>query len=270
MFDDPLSALDPEVGARLFDECIVNLMKDKTRILVTNQLQFLRFCDSVVALEKGRISEHGTFDELSKNDGEVAKLLQEMESRDKQSKSGMDSTSKGEGKKSKKLESKKKKETKKKNGDGGLVSQEERNVGAVSYKVYLKYIRAGGGFFLFTVTFFLFILCAGNDLLNTLWITFWTSDANYERQPQSFYLGYYALSCVTSGIFVFLRSLVLARFGVNASEELHKGLLTSILRAPMSFFDATPTGRILSRFSKDLYAVDLEISGNMDFAIYAG
>merc|ERR1712003_119932 len=106
----------------------------------------------------------------------------------------------------------------------------------------MKYLRAGGGFLIFFIIFLLFILCAGNDLLNTLWITFWTSDANYERYPQSFYLSLYALSSFTSGVFVFLRSMFLARFGVSASKELHKDLLTSILHAPMSFFDTTPTG----------------------------
>jgi ABC-type multidrug transport system fused ATPase/permease subunit len=43
ILDDPLSALDPEVGKLLFEECILKFMKGKTRIFVTNQLQCLHF-----------------------------------------------------------------------------------------------------------------------------------------------------------------------------------------------------------------------------------
>ena len=272
VLDDPLSALDPEVGRKLFDACIVGLMKEKTRILVTNQLQFLRFCDSIVALDHGRVSEQGTFEEISKNDGEVARLLQELKQNGKKSKSSADSNEENTtATETKDIQSKYTSVQKeKKDGKGGLVTEEERNLGAVSLKVYLNYIRAGGGYLIFLLAFMMFILCAGNDLVNSLWITLWTSDASYERHPQHFYLGFYALTCFTSGIFVFLRSMFLARFGVRASNELHRGLLASILRAPMSFFDTTPTGRILSRFSKDLYSIDLEITDNMDFAIFAG
>ena len=269
VLDDPLSALDPEVGKKLFDECIVNLMKNSTRVLVTNQLQFLKFCDSVVALDKGTISEQGTFDELSNSDGEVSKLIRDLEAKQEKSSTEANETSKSSKKKSKKAIIDVQKDEKRKESDGALVSKEERNVGAVSVEVYKKYLRAGGGLLMFSFIFFLFILCAANDLLNTLWVTFWTSDSDYERQSQAFYLGFYALSSCTSGLFVFFRSMSMARFGVTASEELHKGLLVSVLKAPMSFFDTTPTGRILSRFSKDLYSVDLEITDNMDFAIFA-
>ena len=266
ILDDPLSALDPEVGRQLFDECIIDFMKAKTRVLVTNQLQFLKYCDSIAALDRGTIAEQGTFQDLSQGDGDVAKLLRDLDR-------GASSASESNGDKKKKDEKKndeKQLEDEKKDGDGDdLVSDEERLIGAVSYKVYLKYMRAGGGYLFFFAVMFLFVLCVANDLLNTLWITFWTSDADYERQSQSFYLGFYALSSVTAGIFVFFRSMSLARFGVAAAQELHVGLLKSILCAPMSFFDTTPTGRILSRFSKDLYSVDLEVTDNMDFAIFA-
>ncbi len=53
IFDDPLSALDPEVAEKVFDECIIGMLKGKTRVLITNQLQCLARCDSIVALGNG-------------------------------------------------------------------------------------------------------------------------------------------------------------------------------------------------------------------------
>ena len=75
------------------------------------------------------------------------------------------------------------------------------------------------------------------------------------------------LAC-TLGIVTFFRAYFLAQFGVRASETLHANLLTSVLRAPQSFFDTTPLGRILSRFSKDIYSIDLELSDYMDFFLF--
>lgn len=50
LFDDPLSAVDAHVGKHLFNECIVKYLKDKTRVLVTHQLQFLRQADLIIVL----------------------------------------------------------------------------------------------------------------------------------------------------------------------------------------------------------------------------
>ena len=66
----------------------------------------------------------------------------------------------------------------------------------------------------------------------------------------------------------FLKSYGLASFGVRSSFQLHAGVLRSVLRAPMSFFDTTPTGRILSRFSKDMHTVDHEIADYIDIFVY--
>mgnify|MGYP001065361705 FL=1 len=62
LFDDPLSAVDAHVGRSLFDDCIKGeFMEDKTRILVTHQLQYLPEVDKIFVLSKGRITASGTY-----------------------------------------------------------------------------------------------------------------------------------------------------------------------------------------------------------------
>lgn len=52
LLDDPLSAVDAKVGRHLFDKCIKGFLNDKTRILVTHQLQYLQQADTVIALNR--------------------------------------------------------------------------------------------------------------------------------------------------------------------------------------------------------------------------
>ena len=195
ILDDPLSALDPEVGGKLFEECVVKLMKGRTRLMVTNQLQFLQFCDNVIALGKGQVLEQGTFDDLNgKEGGEVKRLLDDLASGKDAAKKAKKSK-KGSKKKDKKVEAEGPAGTKPKTPDEnkGLVTKEERNVGAVASSVYRKYMVAGGGYLKFAFVFFGFILSAANGLASVSWISFWTTDAEYESHSRAFYLGFYAL-----------------------------------------------------------------------------
>lgn len=283
ILDDPLSALDPKVAERVFAECILGLMKEKTRLLVTNQLQFLKKCDKVVVLGNGGILEEGRCSDLLQNDGEVTRLLKELDEakakevdhgdKDHQE-SGIDDVgaagkniqnNAGEANDAPSDPQKKQAKVEK---DGTLVTKEERALGAVKWQVYRKYFAAGGGNVRFAFVYFTFVLCAAVELWKTSMISLWTADSSYEKFPIGFYMGLYAGTAIVLGIVTFVRSLNLALFGVRASQKMHDDLLSSILKAPMSFFDTTPTGRIISRFSKDLFSIDSELSEVLDFFLW--
>jgi ABC-type proline/glycine betaine transport system ATPase subunit len=206
--DDPLSALDPEVGKRMLEDCIVDLMRGKTRLLVTNQLQFLRYCDKIVALGSGKVVEQGTFTELmSREDGEVKRIVNA-------SSSGQNNTEKDQRKTADNVLGEAAKQGPRKSSIMApksakeLLTKEERNIGAVSWSVYNKYLQAGGGFVKFSFVFCAFILSAGNSLASSTWLSVWTSDAKYIRHTQGFYLGIY-------GMFAgkFERDSILSRLG---------------------------------------------------------
>ncbi|KAJ3150314.1 hypothetical protein HK101_001964, partial [Irineochytrium annulatum] len=64
LLDDPMSAVDSTVGRHLFTHCIRGALRDKTVVLVTHQLHFLPQVDRVLMMDKGRIVEDGTYEEL--------------------------------------------------------------------------------------------------------------------------------------------------------------------------------------------------------------
>jgi len=61
LLDDPLSAVDAHVGKSIFDQVIGpnGLLKNKTRLFVTNSLSFLPQVDQIIMLDGGTISEIG-------------------------------------------------------------------------------------------------------------------------------------------------------------------------------------------------------------------
>jgi len=273
ILDDPLSALDPEVAKCVFEDCIVKFMGERTILFVTNQLQFLQSCDTMVVLDKGSVLEQGTYDDLNSTDGgEIQRLLNQISQSSKRNKSDYPTESNTKIESTGKIDSGALKEVGNdevsKRAKGTLITKEERSTGAVPISMYGKYLKAGGGFLGFCVVIIGYVATGVNSVLSTVWIAVWTSDATYEKHPQSFYLGIYAGLAVTLALFTFLRTIIIVHFGIRASTTLHRDLLQSIFNAPQSFFDTTPVGRILSRFSKDMYSLDVELSAQGDFVLF--
>lgn len=55
------------------------------------------------------------------------------------------------------------------------------------------------------------------------------------------------------------RELYIRLRSLDAGRSLFIELLSSVLYSPMSFFDTTPLGRVINRFSKDIYTIDEQI-----------
>lgn len=94
-----------------------------------------------------------------------------------------------------------------------------------------------------------------------VWLTYWSEQVVANEQEafdrRGFYWGIYAALGLSLGLFTIVRSFGFAFFSAKASRTLHKDMFVNIIRAPMQFFDTTPIGRILNRFSKDTDAVDI-------------
>uniref|UniRef100_A0A8C4IQ26 Multidrug resistance-associated protein 4 n=1 Tax=Dicentrarchus labrax TaxID=13489 RepID=A0A8C4IQ26_DICLA len=84
LLDDPLSAVDAEVGRHLFEECICGLLRKKPRILVTHQLQYLKAADQIVVLKEGQMVARGTYSELQGSGIDFTSLLKEEEGQEEE------------------------------------------------------------------------------------------------------------------------------------------------------------------------------------------
>ena len=134
------------------------------------------------------------------------------------------------------------------------MEEEEKAVGAVPWSVYWAYWRACGGVLSIVVALVVFSVTEVACLASPLWLTSWSE--NRFGLPQASYLEYFG--AVVLGIMVFsaLRAAVVFQILGRACLALHVNLLRSVIQAPMSFFDTTPLGRIVNRFSGDIDAVD--------------
>ncbi|XP_019669254.2 ATP-binding cassette sub-family C member 2 isoform X6 [Felis catus] len=142
-----------------------------------------------------------------------------------------------------------------------LIKKEFIQTGKVKLSIYLKYLRAMGLCLIFFIII-AYVINAVAYIGSNLWLSAWTNDSktyngtNYPASQRDLRVGVYGALGLVQGVFVLIGNLCSARASTHASNILHKQLLTNILRAPMSFFDTTPTGRIVNRFAGDISTVD--------------
>ncbi|KAH9512009.1 hypothetical protein DERF_010425 [Dermatophagoides farinae] len=320
ILDDPLSAVDANVGDKLFKNVIGNkgLLCNKTRILATHRAMILPEVDEIIVMKDGVISERGTMNELMNSQGAFAEFINEFMDENfgendiertlsenesemvksfaekvrpilERSKSRMDSTferstsiistsspRKTQQKHDKELstssssnhsklstrghrgstsihlskEIQRLKSQKEQKDKGKLIQEEVAQTGSVKFTVYGRYFqKVGAG-----ITIFIFIAAIvgnGFNMATYLWLTEWSNDSldpirMADESLRNFRLIIYAaLGCI------------------RAAKLLHNDMLQRIMYAPMSFFDTTPTGRILNRFTKDVDVADNSLSFNI-------
>lgn len=127
-----------------------------------------------------------------------------------------------------------------------LIKQEEREIGDTGLKPYLQYLNQMKCYILFSVAALCHITFSIFQILQNSWMA--TNVDNHHVSTLLLIVVYFLLG-VISILFMFIRSLSLVSLGFLSSKYLFLQLMNSLFRAPMSFYDSTPLGRILSRVS---------------------
>ncbi|XP_068448492.1 ATP-binding cassette sub-family C member 5 isoform X1 [Clinocottus analis] len=278
LLDDPLSAVDACVGSHIFHKAIRGAAKGKTVLFVTHQLQYLSDCDKVILMKDGQIAEHGTHAQLMGKERDYANLFNSMQ-QENLVKENLKNKRHGAGAEKAdgavvvamvrpKVESTKGEQ---------LMKAEEKGCGAVAWSVYGAYIKAAGGPLVFIINIFFFLSTTGSIAFSNWWLSYWirqgdgntslilvneTMASNSMRlNPHiQYYSTVYVVSMAAALLLKTLRGLVFVKCTVKAASVLHDKLFGRLLLSPMHFFDTTPLGRILTRFSRDMDEVDVRLT----------
>jgi ATP-binding cassette, subfamily C (CFTR/MRP), member 2 len=127
-----------------------------------------------------------------------------------------------------------------------LIKQEEREIGDRGFRPYLQYLNQNKGYVYFSVASISHIIFVIGQILQNSWMA---ANVDNPKVTTLRLILVYLLIGVTSTIFLLMRSLFTVALGLQSSKSLFLQLLNSLFRAPMSFYDSTPLGRILSRVS---------------------
>jgi len=139
-----------------------------------------------------------------------------------------------------------------------LMSEEQMKQGSVSRSVYLAYAKACSypAVFAYIISM---VFSQTASISTSLWLTHWSSDSDAGKGVNNplFYIGVYAALGLSYSLLTVFQSIILqVHCGIRSARVLHQEMLHSVLRSPMMFFDTTPMGRILNRFSKDQSTID--------------
>uniref|UniRef100_H2ZZE6 ATP-binding cassette sub-family C member 10 n=1 Tax=Latimeria chalumnae TaxID=7897 RepID=H2ZZE6_LATCH len=283
LLDDPLAAVDADVANHLMEKCMLGILKHKTRILCTHRIEFLEKADVIVLMDDGKIVRTGTPAEILPLVEAVPKTRKKDEKRKEKGREGEEEEVEEKG------------EEDLSGAEPPLVCEEEKKVGAVALQVYSSYWRAVGGCLAFSVLLSLFLMQASRNV-SDWWLSNWISSLKSrnhsisdfslpELSPQlllflhgglvspvgapeitavrdsnssdvKFYLIVYGAIAAANTIFTAARAFLFAYGAICAATVIHNRILQRVLKATVSFFDMTPIGRIVNRFSSDLYCVD--------------
>lgn len=290
LLDDPLAAVDEHVSTHLIDHVLGpnGLLKTKTKVLATNKITALSIADSVTLLENGEIIQQGTFKEITRAvDSPLSKLIKEYGQKKHKSdnnSSGSSSTKSNSNHENSvpikdELDELQKLDNLQFNEDStqslrrasdatlrsidfddeeNAVNKEHREVGKVKWEIYWEYVRSCG---VKNVLIFLAfaIISMFMSVMSSVWLKHWSEvNTKFGVNPHAgWYLAVYLALGLLSAASTLVQTVVLWVFcTIRGSRYLHAAMANSIFRAPMRFFETTPIGRILNRFSNDIFKVD--------------
>lgn len=145
----------------------------------------------------------------------------------------------------------------KKTGD----TDEIQSKGKVDLRIYFTYLKACGygwiSFYVLLSTGGIFV-----TIINSFILKHWSEEnAKYGRNVDvAFYLVAYAGVGVAGVLLSVLASIIIRAYVIlRGSKHFHDTMAAALFRSPMSFFETTPIGRILNRFTEDISVIDSQL-----------
>lgn len=284
LLDDVLSAVDARVGKHIMNNCILGLLKSRTRILATHQLSLIGSADRIVFLNGDGSISVGTSDELKVKNAAFDSLMAYNSESKEENEDEKEVNEKTEFEED--MENEKeliqrqlsKTQTREqvatdeeaehrdfnlnKTDDGKLITIEERAVNTIGWPVYRDYIKYGSGkltgWGIVPIILVTVILTTFLQLFTNTWLSFWI-EKKFGLRSDGFYIGFYVMFAILSVLFLFIEFIFFVYLTNRASRVLNIIAVKRVLHTPMSYMDTTPMGRILNRFTKDTDSLDNEL-----------
>ncbi|XP_072977430.1 ABC transporter C family member 10-like [Typha angustifolia] len=271
LLDDPFSAVDAHTATSLFNEYVMGALSDKTVLLVTHQVDFLPVFDSILLMSDGEVLRAGSYQELIASCKEFRDLVNAHKDTvgfDRR----LDQTVPKKitqtlvTREINKIPSGKHEEIVKPSGVDQLIKKEEREMGDTGLRPYVQYLNQNKGFLYASLAALSHLIFLSGQISQNSWMA--ANVQNPNVSTLKLIVVYLAIGFATV-IFLLSRSVLVVILGLQSSKSLFSQLVGSLFRAPMSFFDSTPLGRILSRVSSDLSIVDVDVPFSLIFSICA-
>lgn len=291
LLDDPLSAVDAHVGRHIFDRVIGpnGMLKNKARILCTNAVTFLPHTDQIVMVRRGIVLERGHYNTTMSNpNSELYKLITGLGKQSNKSGENSNGTAtptavdqesdheasvidepealekvalrrrKSNMRRASSVSIKQAKRDALRDLRESSKPKEHSEKGNVKREVYRKYIAAASRAGVFVFLLFVAIGQGGSILANYV-LRWWANEnsATGNNEKVSLYLGAYFVIGL-AGVLFSVGAVITIKLwcALRSSRKLHDQAFSSLMRSPLSFFELTPTGRILNLFSRDIFVID--------------
>lgn len=261
MFDDVLSAVDAKVGKHIMNECILGLLKDKTRILATHQLSLIGSADRIIYLDTDSNFDIGTQEELIKRNEGFKNLMQfQMEN----AKEEDPDKEEEEDEEVRVMEAEliKKQTTIIDDSRGRLIEKEKVKENGIPKRLIWEYLKSGcgkaGPYVIIGNLIMAITLTSFCTLFQNVWLSFWSTH-KFDK-ADGFYIGIYIMITMCFVMCAIWQFCTIVYITNRSSTVLNIKAMEKIMHAPMAFFDTTPMGRIINRFTKDTDVLDNEIA----------